>query len=103
MSRQDAVSYEEVIDLLESWEPTFHSYTVAAERMQLYLDRALNPDPIEAPQRAEIDAALDEAECDPVVNDEIGINIYRKFSGQEFTQFRQLINDCSQQYVIMYA
>lgn len=103
MSRPNEVSYEEVIDLLESWEPTFHSYTVAAERMQLYLDRALNPDPIEAPQRAEIDASVDETQCDLVVNDEIGINIYRKFSEQEFTQFRQLVNDCSHQYVIMYA
>lgn len=103
MSRRDEVSYEEVIELLEAGDPTFHSYTVAEERMQLYLDRALNPDPIEAPQRADVRASPAQTDCDVVINDEIGINIYRKFTKQEFAQFRQLLDDCPQKYVIMYA
>jgi hypothetical protein len=103
MSRRDEVRYDEVIDLLEAWEPTFHSYTVAEERMQLYLDRALNPDPIEAPQRAEIEASLGQTDCDVVINDEIGVNIYRKFTKQEYANFRRLLDDCPQDYVIMYG
>jgi hypothetical protein len=103
MPRRDDVSFEEVTDLLEAWDPTFHSYTVAEERMQLYLDRALNPDPIEAPQRAEVRASPSQTDCDVVINDEIGINIYRKFTKQEFANFRRLLDDCPQDYVVMYA
>ena len=103
MSRRDDASFDEIIDLLEEWEPTFQSYTVAEERMQLYLDRALNPDPIEAPQRADIRASPDQTDSDVVVNDDIGINIYRKFTKQEYDQLRRLLDDSSQSHIVMYA
>jgi hypothetical protein len=100
--RGEGVTFEEVRELVEAWDPEFKSYTVATERMQVYLDRALNPDPIDS--RTITVVSPHEADCaDIVVGDDIGINVYRTFSKQEFHEFRALASDCKQRYLLAWA
>lgn len=96
------ISFEEVVSIVEAWEPEFKSYTVAKERMQVYLDRRLNPDPIDG-QRADVRSPPGSTNCDIVVDDRIGVNVYREFSKQQYNDFRALVNDCEQDYIVMWA
>lgn len=103
MSRTETVDFEDVVELLEEWDPTFHSYTVAEERMQVYLDRALNPDPVEVPDRTTVQLPTEPTECDVVVGEAIGVNIYRRFRKREQAEFRRQLQNCEQDWVVMYA
>lgn len=100
--RGEDVSFEEVRDLVEAWDPEFKDYTVARERMQVYLDRALNPDPIDA-RTVSVGSPHDPNSADIVVGDEVGINVYRQFGKQEFHEFRALVSDCKQRHLIVWA
>jgi hypothetical protein len=96
------VTFEEVVSIVEAWQPEFKSYTVAKERMQVYLDRRLNPDPIDG-QRADVRSPPGPTNCDIVVDGRIGVNVYRSFSKQQYNDFRALVNDCEQEYIVMWA
>jgi len=100
--RGEDVTFEEVLELVEDWAPEFKDYTVATERMQVYLDRALNPDPIDA-RTVQVGSSHDPNSADIVVGEDIGINVYRKFGKQEFHEFRALVSDCEQQHLLVWA
>lgn len=100
--RSDDVTFEEVRELVDAWNPEFKSYTVARERMQVYLDRALNPDPIDS-QTVSVDSPHDPNSADIVVGDDVGINVYREFGKQEFHEFRALVSDCKQSDLLVWA
>jgi len=70
--------------------------------MQVYLDRALNPDPIDG-MTAGVKTPNNPNSADIVVGDSIGINVYREFKKQEYHQFRALVSDCKQDTLIAWA
>lgn len=92
--RTDTDTFRTVVELLDAWDPEFNSYTVASERMQVYLDRALNPEPIDA-ATYDVTTPHEVDTADIVVDDDIGINVYR--------QFRALVSDCKQDRLIVWA
>ncbi len=100
--QSDTDTFETVLDLLERWDPEFKSYTVASERMQIYLDRALNPDPIDA-AAYDVRTPHKPDTADIVIDDDLGINVYRQFREQEYNQFRALVHDCRQDKLIVWA
>jgi hypothetical protein len=100
--RGEDVTFAEVRELVEAWDPDFKDYTVAHERMQVYLDRALNPDPIDA-RTVSVGSPHDQHSADIVVGDDVGINVYRTFGTQEFHEFRALVSDCDQRHLLVWA
>lgn len=96
------VTFEEVRKLVGAWNPEFEDYTVARERMQVYLDRALNPDPIDA-RTVSVGSPHDPNSADIVVGDDVGINVYREFGKQESQEFRALVSDCKQRHLLVWA
>lgn len=100
--RTGDATYETVLELLSEWEPEFKTYTVASERMQVYLDRALNPDPIDGPGVA-VTSPHSPTSADIVVGDDVGINVYRQFRDQEHQDLRALISNCDQERLVAWA
>lgn len=100
--RTDTDTFRTVVELLDAWDPEFKSYTVASERMQVYLDRALNPEPIDAATH-DVKTPHEVDTADIVIDDDIGINVYRQFREQEFHELRALISDCQQDRLIVWA
>lgn len=100
--RRTGNAFDTVVELLEDWEPEFSSYTVASERMQVYLDRALNPEPIDA-RTTPVRTPHEPNSADIVVGDDVGINVYREFGKQEYHDFRALVSDCKQDKLIAWA
>jgi hypothetical protein len=70
--------------------------------MQVYLDRALNPDPIDV-GAVDIRSPPERTSADIVVGDDIGVNVYRQFREQEHQALRALISNCDQDELIVWA